>query len=158
MPGPGAPGGPGAYGGAGQNDPAAGGPASFKYPNTAVTAFLAALKAKDKDRLATATADRAPTEADEKHRKIFAAIKELSISDGELDEMAKALEGFQVVSVLQAKSTRRIGVVVAKMSGRDRLQRTIMTRQEREGWKVLDIESLYDFKAMPMYRRPKARR
>ena len=83
---------------------------------------------------------RAPTEADEKHRKIFAAIIDESISDDELDEMAKALDGFQVMTVLQAKSTGRIGVVVAKMDGRDTLQRTIVTRKEKEGWKVLDIE------------------
>jgi hypothetical protein len=151
---------PGATGGGGPGSTAALGPASFKYPNTAVQAFLAALKAKNKDRLAQATADRAPTEAEEKHRKIFAAIKEQSISDDELDEMAKALDGYQVMSVLPAKSTRRIGVVVSKMDGRDLLQRTIMTRQERDGWKVLDIEIQYEFKAMPnmRYGRPRTGR
>jgi hypothetical protein len=130
----------------GQNNAGAIGPTTFNYPNSAVTAFLAALKSKDKDRLSRTTADRAPTEAEEKHRKIFAAIKELSISDDELDEMSKALDGFQVISVLPAKSTGKIGVVVAKRDGRDTLQRTIMTRKEKEGWKVLDIMNMYDFK------------
>jgi len=145
--------GPGGFGsGSGQADPELAGNAAFRLPNTAVAAFLAALKAKDKDRLAQTTADRAAIEADEKHRKIFAAIKEMSISDDELDEMAKALEGFQVVSMLPPQSTRRVGVVIVKMSGLDRYQRTIMTRQERDGWKVLDIEKMYDFKTMPGFR------
>jgi hypothetical protein len=114
-------------------------------------AFLAALKAKDKDRLAQTTAARAPTEAEEKHRKIFAAIIEQSISDDELDEMSKALDGFRVVQVLPAKSTGRIGVIIAKRDGKDMLQRTIMTRKEQiapgqSGWKVLDIAQMYDFK------------
>jgi uncharacterized protein (DUF1800 family) len=111
-----------------------------------VTAFLNALKAKDKDRLAEATAKRAPTEAEEKHRKIFTEIMDGSISDDDLDEMSKALSGFTVVQVLDAKSTGRIGVVVSKRDGKDTLQRTIMTRKEKEGWKVLDIANMYDFK------------
>ena len=144
---PGAPGFgmPGA-GQGGPNDSGSDGPASFRFPNSAVNAFLAALKAKDKDRLATATAKRAPTEAAEKHRKIFAAIVEQSISDDELEEMSQAMGGYQIMGVLDAKSTGRIGVVVAKQSGRDMLRRTIMTRKEKDGWKVLDIEDMYDFK------------
>ncbi len=151
MPTPGGPGGPG---GSGQESAALRGNAAFKHPYTAVQAFLAALKAKDKDRLAQTTASRAPTEAEEKHRKIFAAIVEQSISDDELDEMAKALDGFKVMQVLPAKSTGRIGVVVAKRDGMDMLHRTIITRKEKEGWKVLDIDKAYDFKPGAIYRRP----
>jgi hypothetical protein len=128
---------------------------AFKLPGTSVVAFLAAVKSKNKDRLAETVAKRAPTEADEKHRKIFSEIIDGSISDDDLDEMAKALDGFQVMSVLQAKSTRVVKVVVSKMSGKDRLQRTIVTRQEIDGWKVLDIEAMYDFKPglPPMFMR-----
>jgi hypothetical protein len=158
---PGAPGGPG-FGMPGpMNDNAAGGrpggmgaaggnassaPVSFHYPNTAVEAFLAALKARDKDRLTQATAKRAATEADEKHRKIFASILEGSLGDDELDEMGKALDGFRVMQVLPAKSTGRISVVVGKQDGRDYLQRTIVTRKEQEGWKVMDITNMLEFK------------
>ncbi len=140
---------PGAAGGSGaggQKDAGAIGPNTFHYPNTAVVAFLAAVKAKDKDRLAQTTADRAPTEAEEKHRKIFAAIKEMSISDDELDEMAKALDGFQVISVLPTKSTVRIGVLCGKRDGKNLMVRTIMTRKEKEGWRVMDIANVYEFK------------
>jgi hypothetical protein len=160
MPSPGMPGGgPGGYGGAGSDAGAALGANSFRTPQNAVASFLAALKSKNKDRLAQTTAKRAPTEAAEKHRKIFSEIVDQSISDEDLDEMAKAMEGFQVVQVLQAKSTRKIDVVVAKMSGKDRLQRTIVTRQEVEGWKVLDIEAMYDFKPglPPMFMRGRGR-
>ena len=122
------------------------GPATFNHPATAVKAFLDALKLKDKDRLTQATARRAPTEAEEKHRKIFAEIVDGSISEDELDEMSKAMTGYQVVQILQAKSTGRIGVVISKMEGRDRMQRTITVRKEADGWKVMDISAMLDFK------------
>lgn len=149
---PEAPGGimPGIGGPAGSNDPnglAPIGPDTFKHPGTAVMAFLRALAAKDKDQLAQATAKRAPTEAVEKHRKIFAAIVEQSISDDELDEMSTALKGFQVAQILEPKSTGRWGIVIAKQDGRSFLRRTITTRKEKEGWKVVDIDDLYEVKA-----------
>ena len=146
APGPGGFGGVAGPGGPPGADAANAGPAAFNRPTTAVQAFLAALTAKNKDKLAEATAKRAPTEAAEKHRKIFAAIVEGSISDDELDEMARALEGFKVSGQGTAKSTGRIGILVSKTIGREYLQRTIMTRKEKEGWKVLDVESLIDYK------------
>jgi hypothetical protein len=122
------------------------GPETFKHPVTAVQAFLSALQSKNKDRLTQATARRAPTEAEEKHRKIFAEIVDGSISDDDLDEMSKAMNGFRVTGVLPAKSTGRIGVLVGKMEGRDMMQRTITVRKEAEGWKVMDISAMLDFK------------
>ncbi len=153
---PGGGGGGGAFGGlngaqGGGGDAAT--PASFNQPTRSVTAFLAALKAKSKDQLAEATARRSATEAVEKHRKIFAEIIEGSISDVELDEMAKSMEGYQVMYQLPAKSTGRIGVVIAKQEGRDRLQRTVIVRKENDGWKVMDIEGAYDFKPVGNFRR-----
>jgi hypothetical protein len=146
----GGPGGPGEFTGiggpGGANDSAPIGPETFKHPATAVQAFLSALKSKNKDRLTQATARRAPTEAEEKHRKIFAEIVDGSISEDELDEMSKAMTGYQVVQILPAKSTGRIGVVISKMEGRDRMQRTITVRKEADGWKVMDISAMLDFK------------
>jgi hypothetical protein len=160
---PGAPGGPGGSGFGGAPGPGGGpgsgadtkGTAAFKNPGTAVRAFLAAVKAKDKERLKETVALHAPTEAVEKHRKIFAAIVEESISDDELDELSKSLEGYTVMSLLQPESSRRVGVVISKMSGLDRFQRTIMTRQEKAGWKVLDVDKALEFKfiATPTRRR-----
>ncbi len=154
-----APGGPGA--GADLGGVAAMGNAAFNRPFTAVNAFLAALRAKDKDRLAQATARRSVTEAEEKHRKIFAAIIDQSISDEELDDMAKALDGYQVMQELPAKSTGRVGVIIRKQSGRGEFfQRTLTVRKEKEGWKVMDIANMYDFKASlpPMFGRGRGRR
>jgi len=139
-------------GGPGGSDGSMNGLAAFRFPNTAVQAFLAALKAKNKERLTQCTALHAPTEAAEKHRKIFAAIIEGSISDDELDEMAKALDGYQVAGLLQATSSGRIGVLISKMDGRDRMQRTVMARKEKEGWKVLDVDNALEFKYIPMPR------
>ncbi len=157
---PGAPGMPGGRagmgGGSGGDSPALQGKNAFRMPNTAVQAFLAALKSKNKDRLAETVAKRAPTEADEKHRKIFSEIIDGSISDDDLDEMAKATgEASRSKCSGMPRARRRIGVVVSKMSGKDQLRRTLMTRQEVEGWKVVDIESMYDFKPglPPMFMR-----
>ena len=134
------------------------GPEAFRNAGTAVNAFLNAVKAKNKDRLSQATARRAATEAVEKHRKIFAAILEQSVSDEELDDMARALEGFKVMGILPAKSTGQQGVVISKMEGRDRLQRTVQVRREKEGWKVMDLGGIIDFKPTGTYRRPFGKR
>ena len=134
------------------------GPGAFRNPATAVNAFLSALRAKNKDRLSQATARRAAREAAEKHQKIFAAILDQSISDEELDDMAKALEGFRVQSILPAKSTGQIGVLISKMDNRDRLQKTVNVRLEKEGWKVMDFGGTVDFKPVGTYRRPGSRR
>jgi hypothetical protein len=148
---------PGALGGPGPNGSA--GAPNFHTPVNAVTAFLAALKAKDKDKLTQATAKRAATEAEEKHRKIFSEIIEGSISDDDLDEISKSFDGFKVMYMLNAKSTARIGVVIGKSTtGGGHLQRTIMARKEKDGWKVLDIEDLYNFKAMPNFGRGRTTR
>jgi hypothetical protein len=119
---------------------------------TSVAAFLLALKAKDKDRLAQCTALHAPVEAAEKHRKIFAAILDGTISEDELDEMSKTLGGYQVSGVVEATSTGRQGVLISKMDGRDRLQRKVTTRKEKEGWKVMDVDSALEFKFIQMPR------
>jgi hypothetical protein len=163
APAPGAPGGPGAaapgiMGGAGRpggpDGPGGGGgladfgPKSFQTAAGAVSAFMAAVKAKDKERLKEATAIRAPKEAIEKHRKIFAAIDDQTITDDELDAMARALEGYRPVSQLPAKSTGRIEIVVGKQAGLNYHQRTITTRKEKDGWKVLDVSDMLDFKPL----------
>ncbi len=142
----------GSPGGAAAND-ADPGPGAFRNPATAVEAFLKALKAKNKDRLAQATAHRAATEAVEKHQKIFAAILDQSISDEELDDMAKALDGFQVNGILSARSTGQIGVTIGKRNNRDALQRTVQVRREKEGWKVMDFGGTIDFRPTNSYRR-----
>jgi len=135
----------GSVGGSAANDRDPG-PGAFRSPNTAVEAFLSALRAKNKDRLSQATAKRAATESVEKHQKIFAAILEGSISDEELDDMAKSLEGFQVNGILPAKSTGQVGVTIGRSNGIDQLQRTVQVRREKEGWKVMDFGGVFIFK------------
>jgi hypothetical protein len=114
--------------------------ADFRTPMGAVTAFLAALKAKDPDRLAEATALRAPMESTGKNQKLFTAILERSLADDELTELASKLEGFQIVDHNVPKSTGRYSLILAK-AGKNgsQLLRTIHTRHEKAGWKVVDI-------------------
>lgn len=135
-------GGPGSRFGASGGPSGAGadpGPDAFRNPGTAVQAFLSALRAKNKDRLSQATARRAATEAAERNRKVFAAILEQSVSDEELDDMVKSLEGYQVISILQAKSTGQVGVLIGRSDSNSQQQRTVQVRREKEGWKVMDF-------------------
>ena len=55
--------------------------------------------------------------------------------------MAKKLEGFKVADVNTATSSRRLGITLRKAEGKKgaMLQRTITVRQEKAGWKVVDI-------------------
>lgn len=150
----GVPGGPGGLMGGGGPGGSSAAP-NFHTPAGAVTAFLNALKARDKDQLKEATALRAPTEAVEKHRKIFSEIIDGSISDDDLDNIAKSFDGFKIGMTLNAKSTRRIGVTIIKRtSGSGYLQRTVQARHEKEGWKVVDIDQLLNFKPIMQMSRP----
>jgi hypothetical protein len=148
MPGAGmgAPMAPGAAGaGASQVDNS---PPDFHTPGTAVRSFLSALKAKDLDRLNESTALRASREAaSTKNQELFQKIIDLNLSDSELDEIAKKLDGFDVVGENPPKSTGRVDVVIQK--GTDRggyIRRKVTVRHEKKGWGVLDIGGPQVFK------------
>lgn len=149
---PGAPGaaGPGAeipgYPGAtdGANPGGTDEPADFRTPASAVEAFLKALKAKNPERLAEATARRAPTEAaGPKNQKLFASILEQSLTEDDLNDLANKLDEFQVVGFNTPKSSGRFTLILSK-SGKngESYRRTITARHEKEGWKVLDISGV----------------
>jgi hypothetical protein len=144
MGGPGGPGGPGGINGPGGNDK----PADFSKPEGAVEAFLSALKARDLDRLAEATALRARTEASAKNLERFKRIYDGSLSESELDDIAKALEGYQIASYNPPKSTGRIQFVLRKQGTNNSWsQRVVTVRHERKGWGVLDISGESVFKS-----------
>jgi hypothetical protein len=151
MSGMGGPGGPGAAGGAGVDNS----PADFRSPTGAVRAFLSALRAKDLDRLNEATALRAQVEASARNQPIFKKIFELSLSDSDLDDLAKKLEGYQVAFENPAQSTGRIDVILQKQdqnSNGGYFRRKVTVRHEKKGWGVLDIAGAQEFKplnAMP---------
>ncbi len=152
--GPGGPGGPGmqgrmGFGGPGQQD---NGRADTHSPDGAVRAFLNALKDKDRDRLAEATALRSQTEAStEKKKELFGKLVDMSISDSELDDMAKTLDGYKVAGENAAKSTKSLGVIIRKtQENGDFLSRTVTVRKEKKGWGVLDMSEAHLFKSMRM--------
>jgi hypothetical protein len=114
--------------------------ADFRTPMGAVNAFLDALKAKDPDRLAEATALRAPTEASVKNQKLFTAILERSLAEDELGELNTKLDGFQIADHNVPKSTGRYSIILVKPGKNGAtFRRTIYTRHEKAGWKVYDI-------------------
>jgi len=113
---------------------------NYHSPWDGATSFLNALKAKNLEKIAEATALRAPLEAvGTTNQKIFQAILNKDLGQEDLDELAKQLEGFQISGMNQAKSSAKIGLTLSKMSGNRYLRRTITMRHEKAGWKVLDI-------------------
>jgi hypothetical protein len=148
------PGGPGGIGGSALDQ----GPADTRTPNGAVRAFLQALQAKDRDRLAEATALRSQEEAAPKNRDIFARIVDMSISDSELDELAKRFEGYQIAGENAAKSTGRLGIFIDKPTEEGGiLRRTLIVRKEKKGWGVLDVSPPTEFRSNNPIRRKASR-
>jgi hypothetical protein len=151
-------GGPGAMpgmaaGGAGVNKVDEG-PADTNSPRGAVKTFLNALKAKDADRLSEATAQRAARDSSGKNQEIFTKILEVSLSDTELDDLAKKLEGYQITGENPPKSTGRVDVVVQKSGDNGAyFRRRITARREKKGWGVLDISPEQKFAAIGAIRR-----
>jgi len=121
------------------------GPANFRTPYAVTAAFLAALRAKDPDRLAQTTALRAPTEASPKYQKVFTAILEQSLAPEDIEELAKKFEGMNIVGSNQAKSDHRFDVIVGGTKGTSQFHRTITCRLEKAGWKVVDISGAREF-------------
>ncbi len=135
------------------------GPANTHTPEGAVNAFLNALRAKDRDRLAEATALRAQTEAStDKTKELFGKIVDMSISDAELDDLAKKLQGFRISGENAHKSTGRLGIYIDKPSETGSMLRVTLTvRHEKKGWGVMDMSTKpIEFKPMNMNPRRKA--
>ncbi len=127
------------------------GPADTRSPQGAVRAFLNALQAKDRDRLAEATALRSQTEAStEKMKELFGKIVDMSISDAKIDDLAKKLQGFQVAGENAVKSTGRLGIYLDKPTDEGSVLRfTLTVRKEKKGWGVMDMSSKpIEFKPM----------
>jgi hypothetical protein len=137
------------------------GPGDTHTPVGAVRAFLSALKAKDRDRLSDATAAHAasnsPVETVSKNKDLFGKIIDGSISDSELDDIAKKLDGFHVAGENAVKSTGRAGVYADKPNDSGGFyRRTFTLRKEKKGWGIMDISPPTEFKGGPGARRSKA--
>ena len=130
-----------------------GGRADYTSPGSAVASFLNALRVKDPERLAEATALRAPTEASPAYRKVFTSILEQSLAPEELEELSKKFDGMQPVGQNDPKTTGRLGIIYGKMEKNgSQLTRTFTARHEKNGWKVVDISGQRVFEkpiAMP---------
>jgi hypothetical protein len=148
MAGMGMPGNPGAGG-----RPGADKPADFRTPEGAVDAFLNALASKDLTRLAEATALRAQEEATAKNRDLFRRIYDESLSESELSDLARKLDGFRIIGENPQKSTGRVEVIISKNGQNERLTHKVTARREKKGWGVLDIGPEIVFKNPRMFNR-----
>jgi hypothetical protein len=135
---PGMAGGGGA-GGANDKDP------DFSNALNGAQAFLDALKSKDTGRIADVIALRSDTE-ESTHRSLFKSIKDGSLGDNDLNDLAAKFDGMKPVDRNVIKSTARVGIICAKMKGQTRLQRTLWVRKEKDGWKVVDFGPEYEVK------------
>ncbi|MEW4566281.1 hypothetical protein AB1L88_00295 [Tautonia sp. JC769] len=150
---PGFPGGPGGFPGEQGGFPGAAGstePADFDSPRGAVDAFLNAIKAKDVQGLSDATALRAPREAEtSSRRRTFQAIREMSLSEDELNTIADDFEGFEVAQMSRPTASGIVSFILRKQGDYgSTLQRRIDVRKERSGWKVNDVTGVSEIKRM----------
>ncbi|CAN5672718.1 hypothetical protein BH23PLA1_BH23PLA1_15170 [soil metagenome] len=134
----------GGYGGAGLGGGGAGGAekaGDFSSPARAVDSFLNAARSRNLQRLAEATALRAPLEAEPQNRDLFQAILESSLAPDELERIASLFDGYKISGSNQMKSTGSMGIIVSKPAegSNATLSRTIQVRKEKAGWKVKDI-------------------
>jgi hypothetical protein len=124
-----------------------------------VNAFLKALHAKDRDLLAEATALRAQNEASsDKIKELFGKIVDQSISDAEIDDLAKKLQGFRIAGENAPKSTGRLGIYIDKPTDEGSVMRiTLTVRKEKKGWGVVDMSTHpLEFKPMGINQRKKS--
>jgi hypothetical protein len=140
--------------GMGGNDTNA--PANYTLPLTAVTTFLNAVKSKNKDRIADATALRSVREAHSKSMKqLFSNILDNSISDEDVNDLAKQLEGYSIIGQNTAVSSGQLGIILGKSNGNyGQYRRTITVRHEAKGWKVSDITGRSELEGMRGVRLP----
>lgn len=166
----GMPGGPGDSGGpGGGNDK----PPDYRSPEGAVQAFIDALKARDLDRVTEATALRAANESSPKNREMFKRILDSTLSESELNALAKKLEGYKILMENMVRSTGRVQVVLMKnprqnnnntgggggmggggmmsMGGGSYYHLVLTVRKEKKGWGVCDIGIPTEFKNPRMY-------
>jgi hypothetical protein len=112
----------------------------FHTPFGAVTVFLKALRAKDAEKLMKATALRAPRESKGKNQSLFTKILEQSMTEDELSELANKYQGYNISGNNTPKSTGRFTIILSKRGQKgETYVRTIETRHEKEGWKVVDL-------------------
>jgi len=135
-----------------------GGPSSkrdYRNPFKAVESFLNALKEKNPEELAEATAKRAPHEATgAKNQALFASILDEVLTEDDLNDLANKLQGYTIIGNNTPKSTGQFTVILGKTGENgSTLRRTIRTRREKAGWKVVDISGVGEIKRMGV-RRP----
>ena len=84
----------------------------------------------------------------EKSQAMFRKIvgPEENISDAELDDIARKLEGYVVAGENAVHSKGKLGIIIRRPT-RDGgfLSRTVTVRKEKKGWGVMDISSPFDF-------------
>ncbi|MGO9601409.1 MAG: hypothetical protein ACLP7Q_25795 [Isosphaeraceae bacterium] len=123
------------------------GPADIHSPDGAVRSFLFALSIRDKNRLSEATALRSQTEApSDKSKELFGKIVLGNISDAELDDIARKLDGYQVAGENAVHSKGKLGIIIRRRTAEGGfLSRTVTVRKEKKGWGVMDISSPIEF-------------
>ena len=143
---PGFGGGGGQFGGGGGSGKAA----DFSTPIGAVNAFLEAAEARDIRRLSEATALRAPMEADTKSRReTFQAIREEALTPEEIEAIGADLDDFQVAGMNQVRSSGAASFTLTKPGDYgSTLQRRIVVRREKDGWKVRDVTGTAEIKQL----------
>jgi hypothetical protein len=108
----------------------------YADPVAAAAVFLAALERKDLNRMAQATALRAATES--LNQELFFLILAQRLTRAELDELAEKLAGFRIAGT-SAVARNTVKILVTKPVGNSAVRRMLTMREEKAGWKLLDL-------------------
>jgi hypothetical protein len=108
----------------------------YTTPVDAAAMFLAALKQKDLNRIAQATALHAAVES--KNEQLFRLILAQKLSQEDLDDLASKLSGYQITGT-GGPAMNTIKIVVTKPAENGVIRRNLTMRHEKAGWKVQDI-------------------
>ncbi len=149
---PGGPGGAGGMPGMPGDASNSNAPANYSTPMAGAVTFMNAVKSKNKDRIADATALHAQKEAHSAAlQKLFTQVLDLSVADEQIDELAKALNGYAIQGLDMATSSGRQKVVLGKSNGSNgQFRRTLTMRHEAKGWKVVDMSGQSEIQGFGM--------
>ena len=119
--------------------------ADFTTPSKGAETFLKAADAKDADMLAEAVALRARyAEFGSKHIEYLTDLLDKKATASILDELARELKDFKVLTLNHVKSSGTVEVIIGKDDSKTRnhMTRHLVMRREKEGWKLIDWTGL----------------
>ncbi|MFO0956345.1 MAG: hypothetical protein U0800_02630 [Isosphaeraceae bacterium] len=110
--------------------------------------FLSAIKSRDPERISNAVALRSRTEAKDANKPLFEAMLDKNLTEDAISDLARSYEGMSVINYSALSETGKVSVRVGKQNGREVIERSLIVRKEKAGWKVLDFDKFREYVPM----------